>query len=203
MIASGIWVWAPRGISALDHAIRRVLAFTLVIGLLAFYVFEGGWAWLAITAALCWQGFFEFVFPLIVHRKVVGYENKLKAQMEIERNAQQHLLVGRARRAFGDSAVRLAGISLLIIYLAYFVGIRAAKNQEEFFVLTDRPGAIVAAIDDNVVILANYDQTALSLTGSYQVERLSESRAWKLQRRRIGKLTGPKSNKTSVTQSGP
>lgn len=186
--ASVAWHFSPRGDTALKRVIRRVVALALVMGLLFLPVLDRKSGWIAFVAMLGFFVFFEFVFPLIAQRKIIGYENKLLEQEELERHVAQHSLLDRAVIAFGKSALRLLVAAVLLIFVSYSVGLRAAINQEEFFVLADRPGYVVAAVEDNLLILAAYMPATLTLTGTYQVERLSDSRTWTLQKAHIGKL---------------
>ena len=84
--------------------------------------------------------------------------------------------------------IQLSGFSILLILLSHLVGIKTAANQEEFFVLSDRPAYVVALMDDNLMVLASYDSTTSKLTGTYRIARLAESREWEMQKRRTGKL---------------
>lgn len=191
-IANGVWPLLPRGNSARDSALRRVFLIGLVSSALIFQIADGRRAWAILTAIVGFFVFFEFVFPLIVHRNVSGYEKKLLAQVDIERNAQQHSLTSWASGLIGDGLFRLIAVAVLVVYLASLIGTKVAKNQTEFYIFKDRPGHVVAAMEDEVVILAGYDEKTLALTGSYQVERMSETRPWIFQKRFIGRLSAPK-----------
>jgi len=201
--ASVAWHFSPRGDTALKRAIRRIIALALVFGLLLFPILDSKSGWIVFAFMLFLFVFLEFVFPLITQRKIIGYENKLLEQEEIERHVAQHSLVEHAVIAFGKSALRLAVAAVLLIFISYSVGLRAAIKQEEFFVLTDRPGYVVAAMEDNLLILAAYIPTTLVLTGTYHVERLSDSREWTLKQEHIGKLTAAPKIKASSPRSTP
>jgi len=190
-IAFAVWPWMPRGNSARDIAIRRVALFCIVMSALIFQMADGWRAWAILAAILGFFVFLEFILPLIAHRKVSGYENKLLAQEDIERNTQQYSLTSLASGLIGDGLFRLIAVAVLVVMLANLVGTKVAKNQTEFYILKDSPGHVVAAMDDAVVILAGYDEKTLALTGSYQVERISESRPWTFQKRFIGRLSAP------------
>ena len=187
-IATGVWVFAPRGDTALARSIRRFLVLVLVVGL--FYVpirdVKGVWILAAIILGL--YAFFSFAFPLVTQRKIVGYENKLLGQEKIERDADRHSLNSHVARALGGRELLAGALSILLVYFAYFVGFGAAVRKEDFLILDNRAGYLVAAFDEELLILAAYDPVTRKLTGSYQVERLAENRPWVLKSIHIGRL---------------
>lgn len=200
-IANGIWPFAPRGESALHKAIRRLLAITLIAGLVAFNLLDGWRAWIALASVVSFFAFFELAFPLIVHRKVVGYENKLLAQKDLERNSQKYTLTEKAAGVMGESGLRLAAAALLLLLLANIVGNNAARNQEEFYVVATPPNAVVLSMENNILILGTYDPKTMTLSGTYLIEQLSDSHHWSLEKQRIGKLKEPpKPQVTAKTQ---
>lgn len=194
-VATGIWPWVPRGHSARDRAVRRLLIIALIAAAFLFQALNGGHPWVALLGVLAFFGFFEFLFPLIVNRKIAGYEEKLLAQEEIERNAQKHSFASQVASLIGEDMLRLAVVVALLVLLANLVGARAAKTQTEFYVLADRPGYVVAAIEENTLVLAAFDTKESKLTGAYQIEQLSESHPWVLEKRFIGRLAPPVSDK--------
>lgn len=190
-IAVGIWPWAPRGNSAKDRAVRRILIIGLIAAALIFQAFDGRQAWAFLAGIVGFFAFFEFVFPLIVHRNISNFEDKLIAQEDVEKNAKKHSLHSRISSVIGEDMLRLAVVISVLILLAYLVGLRNAKNQTEFYMLTDRPGQIVAIIEDDVIVLAAFDEKTSKLSGQYQVERLSDSHPWIFEKRKIGRLSSP------------
>lgn len=190
-IGFAVWPLLPRGNSALESSLRQIIAVGLLVSILIFQAVDGWKAWAILAAIVGFFAFFEFVFPLIVHRKVSGYENKLLAHEEIERNARQYSLVYQAQGLIGRGFFLLIAAALFFVTLSSLAGVKSAKNQTEYYTLKDRPGYVVAAMEDAVVILAGYDEKTLALTGIYQVERMSDSRAWTFQKQYIGKLSSP------------
>lgn len=190
-IANGIWPFAPRGKSAVHSVIRKMLAITLIVGLVVFNLLDGWRAWIVLALIVSFFAFFELVFPIIVHRKVAGYENKLLAQEDIEQNAQKHTLTDKAAEVMGERGLRLAAAALLLLLLANIVGKNAARNQEEFYVAAAPPNAVVLSMQDNILILGTYDPKTMTLSGTYLVEQLSDSHHWSLEKQRIGKLKEP------------
>lgn len=168
-----------------------MLAITLIIGLFVFHLLDGWRAWIALASVVSVFAFFELAFPLIVQRKVVGYENKLLAQENIERNAQKHTLTGKAAGVLGESGVSLAAAALLLLLLANIVGNNAARNQEEFYVVAARSNTVVLSMEDNILILGTYDPKTMTLSGTYLVEQLSDSHYWSLEKQHVGKLKEP------------
>lgn len=156
-IANGLWPFMPRGTSACDRAVRRLVIITLIAGLFIFYLLDGWRAWLTLAIISGFFGFFEFVFPLIVNRKISGYENKLLAQEAIEEEAQKHTLLEKAESVIGVGGLRLLAFALLLLIMARVIGVNVAKNQEDFYALADRPNAVVLSMHENVLILGNYD----------------------------------------------
>lgn len=199
-IVSVVWVFAPRGDTALVRSIRRFLVFLFIIGF--FYVpirdVKGVWILVAIISGL--YVFFSFVFPFITQRNIAGYENKLLGQEEIERAADGHSLNAHVAQSLGGSKLLVGALCVLLVYFSYFVGFGAAVRKEGFLVLDGRPGYVVAALDDELLVLAGYDPATRKLTGNYQVERLAEGRPWALRRMHIGKLASSERNSVQPRQ---
>lgn len=190
-IANGIWIYSPHGDSALYRGIRRLITIALIVGLIVFNVVDGWTAWITFASVMSFVAFSEFIFPLITNRKITGYENKLIAQEEIERNVQKHMLIEKVAREFGEGSLRLALAALLIIMLAHITGNKTARNQEDFYVASDQSNSVVLHMENNILILGAYDPISMTLSGRYIVEQLSDSRRWSLERKRVGRLSGP------------
>ncbi|MCP5460021.1 MAG: hypothetical protein H6971_10375 [Gammaproteobacteria bacterium] len=201
-IASGIWPFLPRGTTARDRAIWSILVFALTAGLFIFYILDGRSAWITLAIVVGIFGFLEFVFPLIVNRKIAGYENKLLAQEAIEQNAQKYTLLEKAAGIVGEGRLWLLALVGLLLFMAHGIGFKAAKNQEVFYALVDRPNTVVLSMHETVLILGTYDPTTLTLSGSYVVEQLSDAHQWTLERRQLGKLKRP-SKPSTPTASNP
>src|SRR5262249_49195185 len=81
--------------------------------------------------------------------------------------------------------------SLVLLVFAHSLGYWNAKNQEDYFVLADTPDHVVAAMDDDMIILAAYDPAVMRLKRSYTIRRLTSERVWLLEKKHIGKLSEP------------
>ncbi len=187
-IANAIWPFAPRGTNVLARVIRRLLITALLIALIIFSALDRQHAWVSFIVILGFFVFFELIFPLITQKSIKGYEQKLLAQEAIEANVQKFTLLDKVAETFGEHSIRLAAFGLILLVLGNELGIKTAKEKTDFFVLTDTPGFVVVDMDDNTIILAEYDSKTLTLTGLYQVENFSDSapRTFKLEH--IGKL---------------
>ena len=190
LFLNSFWMFLPSRESALGRSIRRVFLMLVVTILTSYSLFVYRWGWLAVPAALCVFGFLELVFPLLTQRKIARYEDKLAAQEKVESKVTtpaDHL----AKR-IGKKAFLLVLAAYILINFSHSVGYRAAKEQEEFFVLDDTPGYVVAMMDDDIVVLVAYDPESSTLKRSYDVRRLSSSQAsWRLRKKKIGRLNGP------------
>jgi len=176
------------GDTALTRAIRRFLVIVLFVGLFYAPIRDVKGAWILAAIILGLYAFFSFAFPLITQRKIAGYENKLLGQEKIERDADSHSLNAHVARALGERELLMGALCILLVYFSYLVGVGAAIRKEDFLVLDDRPGFVVAALDEELLVLAGYDPVTRKLTGYYQVERLAENRPWVLKSMHIGKL---------------
>lgn len=187
-IAAGVWTFAPRGNTALARAIRRFLVVVLFVGLFYAPIRDINGIWILAAIILGFYAFFSFIFPLITQRKIAGYENKLLGQEKIEHDAGGHSLNAYMARAMSERELFVGAMCILLVYFSYLVGVGAAVRKEDFLVLDDRPGFVVAALDEELLVLAGYDTVTRKLTGNYQVERLAENRPWMLKSMHIGKL---------------
>lgn len=189
--SNALWPFVPRGDSAIIRAIQHTIVIALIVGLVAFTILDRRDAWIVLFIVGLAFALLEFGFPLIAQRHIRGYENKLLEQERTERQVQKRTLLEHAANAIGERGLTLAGGVLLTLGLAYMVGRRSAKTQEEFFVLTNRPGYVIAAMDDKIIILAAYDSATRILTGTYELEQFSDSRALTLRKEHIGRLASP------------
>jgi len=193
-IANAIWPFAPRGENILARVIRKLLVIAFFIGLLAFPTMDRKTAWIVFAVIVGFFTFFELAFPLITQRKIKGYEQKLLAQEAIEANAQKFSLLDKVAGTFGEHTIRLVALGLVLLMLSNLLGIKTAKEKTDFFVLLDTPRFVVVDMDDNTIVLAEYDPKTLTLTGLYQVEHFSDSAPRTFRLEHIGKLAAaPKS----------
>lgn len=200
-IVAVVWVFAPRGDTALVRSIRRFLVFLLIIGFFYVPIRDVKGVWVLAAIILGFYVFFSFVFPLITQRKIAGYEKKLLAQEQFDRDADGYSLNTHVARALGGRELLVGALSLLLVYFSYLVGFGAAVRKEDFLFLDDRPGFVVAALDEELLVLAGYNPVTLKLTGTYQVERLAENRPWVLKSMHIGRLASHERNSAQSRQT--
>lgn len=190
VFVNGLWMFLPSRESPVGRSIRRLFVMLVVTILVSYSLFAYKWGWLVVPAALCIFGFLELVFPLFTQRKIASYGDKLAAQEKVESNVTTPL--DHFAKRIGRKAFVLVFASYVLMHFAYAVGYRAAKEQEEFFMLDDAPGYVVATMDDDMIVLVAYDPETSTLKGSYDVRRHSSSHSsWRLQKRKIGKLNAP------------
>jgi hypothetical protein len=195
IIINGVWVFVPRADSALRRSFQRLLLILLISYLTMYSFLPDKWGWLSMLAVSCFFGFFEFVIPLLTQPRTKTYEEKLAGQEKIE--AGVNMMVDYIGDRFGKKAVLLAFTAFILMNFAHSVGYRAAKEQEEFFVLTDAPDHVVAEMDDEMVILVAYDPVQKTLKQNYEVRRFRSKPVWLLEKRHIGKLRGPPKERQS------
>jgi hypothetical protein len=189
LIVNVLWMVLPQTKTAVSRKIFAFIITGLVFTLPFYWLFTYKWGWLILVGVWCYWGLFDFVFPLITQRRVAGYENKLLAQHKID-DAQTTLLNLIGKR-YGDRGVGLVFAAFVLILFAHSVGYANAKEQEDFFVVGDAPGYVVAAIDDDMVILVAYDATTMTLKRAYTIRRLASEHVWQLEKKHIGKLVQP------------
>jgi hypothetical protein len=189
LIVNGVWTFVPPGHTALRRAFQRLLLILLISYLAMYSLLSSKWGWVSIVAVLCFFSFFEFVFPLLTQHRTKGYEGKLAAQEKVE--AGVNTLSDYIGQRFGNKAILLAITAFILMNFAHSVGYRVAEEQEDFFVLGDAPDHIVAAMDDQMIILVGYDPVRKTLIQHYQVRLFTSKPVWLLEKRHIGKLTGP------------
>jgi hypothetical protein len=195
VIVNGLWLFVPRKDSVLARHIKRML-FIFVLGVLGAYrLFAERWGWVVLLGLLCLFGFGLFIFPLISQRQVRSYENKLLAQEKVE--ARSDLLLDAVGRRMGDKALLFAFAAFVLVYFANSLGYTTAKNQQDYFVLADMPDHVVAAMDDDMVVLVGYDPTAMTIRRQYIIRRFSSEPVWLLEKKHIGKLREPPPLKAS------
>lgn len=188
-LLNSIWIFLPRKDSAVGRHVRRLLLMLLVMVLILYSFLSFWWSWVIIAAVLLVMGSLFFILPLITQRKIRGYENKLLAQEKDE--AAGITLIDEARQRIGKKTLSFIVASFVLLYFAYAVGNKAARDQEEYFVLADMPDYVVAAMDDDMIILVGYDRAAMTLQRAYIIRRLASETAWLLEKKHVGRLLQP------------
>lgn len=187
-IADFIWRLAPRTDSATAAAIRRVLAFSLLVGLLFFPVIKERAIWIFALAIVGIYVIIEFLFPLVSQRGLSSYEEKLAAQEQIEAHTNTHSLYGLLRNAIGVAWMRLGLFAGITILLASTLGRTHAREEDTFLVFEDSPNSAVIVVDGDMLVAANFDPKTNTLSGSFFVRKLADSAPWKLRQKKIGRL---------------
>jgi hypothetical protein len=199
-IVNALWMFLPETKTAVSRRIYFLVLMVLIYALMFYSLFTYKWGWLILLGILCFFGFFEFIFPLITQRRVAGYENKLLAQDKID-DAQKTLL-DRVGNRYGYKGMGLVLAVVVLLSFAHSVGYANAKEQEDFFVVADAPDYVVAAIDDDMIILVAYDAAKMTLKRAYTIRRLASEHVWQLEKKHIGKLVQPEPlNSKSKSQS--
>ena len=189
LLLYSLWGFLPRASSVVGIQLRTLFVVAFFFALAFFSVLtRSKWGWLIMLGFVCVFGFGMFVFPLIAQREVVGYDNKLLAQQKVENAAQQHMLLDQIGERIGHNRMLLILAAIALLSFAHGVGYRNASDQEEFFVVADAPGYVVAAINDEMMVLAAYDPISLVLKKEYIVRRFASDHASLLQKKHIGKL---------------
>jgi hypothetical protein len=188
-ILNGLWIFLPRTDSIIGRHVRRLLLMLLIMVLVLYSFLTSWWSWVIIATVLFFFGFGFFIFPLITQREIHGYENKLLAQEKVD--AAGITLVDEARQRIGNKALSLIVASVVLLYFAHAVGNNAAKAQEDYFVVADTPDHVVAAMDDDTIVLVAYDPAAMTLKRAYAIRRLTSERVWLLEKKHIGRLQRP------------
>jgi hypothetical protein len=201
-ILNPLWMFLPGKHLALGRIVRRLLLILLIMLLILYGYLTSWWSWALIGTFMSFMAFGFLIFPLITQREIRGYENKLLAQEKVEA-ARGNTLIDEARRRIGDKALSVIIAAFVLLYFAYAVGKKAAKDQEDYFVLADTPDHVVAAMDDDMVILVAYDPAAMILKRAYTIRRLNSERVWQLEKKHIGKLLEPPPLKGSLPQVQP
>ena len=198
VIINGLWMFLPHKDSAVRRNIQRMFFILVVIVLGLYWLFAYKWGWAVILGIVCFLGFHLFIFPLITQRKLHGYENKLLAQEKVM--FASNMLTDEVGASIGRGVLLLAIASYVLIVFANSLGHQTAKNQEDYFVLTGTPDHVVAAMDDDMIILVAYDPAAMTLKRQYTIQRLTSERVWLLEKKHIGKLLEPPPLKASSPQ---
>ena len=182
-------LFLPQKNTALSSRIYTLFLLLVFLALVNYSLFTSIRGWLSLVGVLCFLGFFEFVWPLITQPQVAGYKNKLLAQDNFD--AAQNTFWDRIGNRYGYKGVGLVVAVLVLIFVAHSVGYSNAKEQEDFFVLADAPGYVVAAMDDDVILLVAYDPATMTLKRAYTIRRLASEHVWQLEKKHIGKLVQP------------
>ena len=142
----------------------------------------------------------EFVWPLITEKKVTGYENKLIEQEKIEVEFHKRTPSEYISRQLGEEVLILFGFAATMIFLGFLAGIREAMTQEEYYISEQRPGYVIATLNDSMVIFVKYDSSTNTILKEYIIQPLDI--CLKLQKQRIGRLIRPPQtpdNKTNTS----
>lgn len=155
------------------------------------WVYRGYWqGWIYFVAMVGFVGFFQFVFPLIIHRTVRGYRAKLEAQ---EKHEQQIVTLGDTlARKWGASPIIVVGCLAMILLVALSAGHARALRRITFLVHAADAKQVVLGIYGDTVVSAKYDSETRELSGELLIQKMSASEPFKLVQQRIGPLTPKK-----------
>ena len=113
----------------------------------------------------------ELVLPLLAHRSLLSYREKLQAQMELEAK-RRSLLTTISSRLGGP--YNLAYYLLLALFVTYQAGQSSAYRQREFLVSTVEPRMIVLKVFGDRAILAPLDHNQHIMDRTYTIMNLSD-----------------------------
>lgn len=180
------WILAPRGDRLLHAVARHVIASSLVIGFAAYPYLQTDLSPWWVIGLIAIYLFFQFAWPLITQRKLAGYENKVAAQIEIEKNSTDILdtLLSGANR--GTRIAILLAASIMIF--AYGDGRRDAFQQSTYNVKLDEPDAALIRMYGEVAIFRKFIPNTKSLTAEIQIQKLSDGEPIKLKQADVGPL---------------
>jgi hypothetical protein len=186
--ANYMWTLVPHTNTAVARAVKRFVAFILCMGFLLFPVAKVEHAWGIFAGTMLFLGFLEFVLPLLTQRHAGTYEEKLEAQYKFDRQVHHRSLLGHSVNAFGRDLVLFVLFVIVIVLAAKMLGLRNAKEKEEFYLLSGVANSVVVSLDGEVLVLANFDPKTKTLSGTYIVRKLSDGKPWSLRLERIGPL---------------
>ena len=160
-------------------ALRRTFG-TLISYLFLSWIFillaAPDYALWVVVATLAVGGFFGFVFPLITQRKVEGYENKLLAQEQTEREASTSSdLIDRVVKAGGRRGLILVIIGFVVYIAAGLRGSGVARTQREFLSPSDSSDLVVVRAYGERLILVGFDEESKHLDGRVVLRKFGGS----------------------------
>ena len=188
-VAHIVWPLAPDSGTALARSIRNLILISFICATFMFTAFEAKAAGISLLVIVIVFAILEFIFPLVSQNKIKGYENKLKEQEKIEAEFHKSTPSEYVSKVIGETGLSLAGLAVGMLLLGYFAGLREARTQEEFFVAAERPGYVIAILNDSMALFVKYDPNTHTLGNEYLIEPMGQS--LQLRKERIGRLVAP------------
>jgi len=144
---------------------------------------------------------FEFMLPLIIHRKKPSIIARFEAYEASEDDTRAKALLGRIQAVTSPVAYTLIIGSLLALYLAHSAGTAAAARSKEFYFLVEDPTSLVVRVYPDSVITVGFDPNTNTVKSAFLVRSIGEHGV-ALERKHVGVVRFP--NTRSVTRGkGP
>lgn len=180
-----IWILAPKSDGLIAIVARRFIAISLLIGFALYPYLATGLSIWWLVGPLIFFLFFTFLWPLITQRGISDYEDKMAAQLVVDRNSNGDIV---------NSVLKLLGrqwhitffVMVAMMAFAYGLGRKEAIEQSSFFAVDGRPGWFVLKIYNDLVVTALVNVKQKQLAGEIELTKLAEGNSLRLRRVEIG-----------------
>jgi hypothetical protein len=135
----------------------------------------------------------RFLYPVIKHRKIKGYWNKVEAEYKKEHQPEDEHILGEVRKRIGLSMFRLSLLLVSFLIIAFFLGAVAAKKQKTFLVINTTPEQVVLRKSQASLLCAEFDREKKELLHKFRLLALADvSRGeYMMTQEKVGPLSKP------------
>ncbi len=160
-----------------------------VLPMIAFDFLKPWLPWTIITVLLAL--ILDFVFPLIRHKNIKGYWQKVEQQFKDETKHHEDDIGDEIIKRIGYKAFRVAFYLLSFTYISFSIGAISAKYQENFLVLKSEPERILLRKYSQNFLCSEFDRNKKELLYKFSflsVDQASE-RGYTISREKVGPLS--------------
>jgi hypothetical protein len=151
-----------------------VLSFVFLLVPIASYGIRNWRQWAWYLAIISFAVVFEFVFPLLTHRSVKGYGNKLAACAESDKSRPDFFSIFQGRGRWNPVVLLFA--VLLVTHVAQQIGRAEAFRRDEFLVTnTNPPRVVVCLYGEKAICMILEGSPTATLTPVFSVVNTTDS----------------------------
>ena len=169
-----IYKLVRRGKDAVGESLVQLYILGLFIGLptLAFEFDLGLILFVAIPTGLTLL--MRFLYPVIKHRNIKGYWNKVEFEYKKEPQSQDEHVLDEVKRRIGLTTFRVSLLLVSFLIIAFFLGAMEARKQKTFLVVSTLPEQVVLRKNQASLLCAEFDRNKKELLRRFRLLTLDD-----------------------------
>lgn len=168
------WTFIPRKQSPLASALKRVLLGAIIIGVLISPYLMDGMLLSFFFGLVSFVVFMEIIFPLLMHRDSLGYEDRLRFQEICDANSKPYQLLSNISDSVGEKRLLIIFLVLYAIFFSHALGLHQARTKSDFIFIEGASGQVVLSQYGDTFVTQSCDMFNKKLVGVFKVFKISD-----------------------------